>query len=88
MSVSANPIPSPAPKYSLAMFAAADDGHLVVGRERLVMHPPVEPREVGHVCERARVALREGVVQADLDVRMSVESGDRCVVALRVCVVE
>ena len=68
--------------------AAADHGDQVVGRERLVVHAPVQAPEVGQVAQDARPALHERVVQAHLDVRMRLENGDRRVEAARVAVVE
>jgi hypothetical protein len=50
----------------------ADDGGPVVGGERLAVHAPVQPREVGEVAEQAPAAVPEGVEQAHLDVGVRV----------------
>jgi hypothetical protein len=60
----------------VADVAAADDRDLVVGRERLVVHAPVDALEVGDEVERARVAVHERVVETHLDVGMRVDRGE------------
>jgi hypothetical protein len=69
-------ITSRSAKPSVGDVAAADHADLVVGGEGLVMHAPVEAAEVGEVAEHARSAVDEGVVQAQLDVRVRVERGE------------
>ena len=57
-------------------MAAAHDRRLVVDRERLVVHPPVEAPEVGEEAEHARAAEHVRVEQAQLDPGMRVERGE------------
>ena len=48
----------------------------------------VDPPEVGQEADQIRAAMREGIEQADLDVRMGVERGDGRVEILQVDVVD
>jgi hypothetical protein len=75
-------------KVFVADIAAADDGGLVVGGERLVVHPAVQPVEVRQVTERLGPAQREGVVEPHLDVGMPVQRGQRPVQSRRAVVVQ
>ena len=72
----------------VADVAAADDRRLVVGRERLVVHAPVDAREVGDEVADAQAAIGERVEQPHLDVRVRVQCYDRLVEARGVLVVE
>ena len=68
--------------------AATDDAELVVGDEGLVVHAPVQASEFAHVADGARSPVGEGVVEAQLDVRMRVECGQRRVEPGRIGVIE
>ena len=61
---------------------------LAVHGERLVVHAPVQPLELREEGESPRAALRERVVQANLDVRVGVERGENGIESPRVQVVE
>jgi hypothetical protein len=72
----------------VADVAPADHRRLVIRGERLVVHPPVEAREVEEVFEGAPPPNREWIEEPHLDVRSSVEGGERFVEAARVVVVQ
>ncbi len=61
----------------VAHVAPADDCHRVVHHHQLVVHAVIDAIEVDQEAEQARPAMREGIEQADLDVRVRVERGDR-----------
>lgn len=63
----------PRSEIFVADIAAADDGHLAVGGETLVVHPPVQSQEIGEIAEHFRLSEHEGIEQPDLDVGMPVE---------------
>ena len=61
---------------------------LVVGGERLVVHAPVDAREVSQEIEPAAVAIDERVVEPHVDVGMRVERGNGGIESLGIEVVE
>ena len=75
-------------KYSSPTLRPPMMRGLVVGRERLVVHPPVQSRKIGQVREQARPANADRIEQANLDVRMRIEVGENRIEAGRVVVVE
>ena len=72
----------------IADIAAADDGGLPVGGERLVVHPLIDAPEVGDHAEQAGRTQGHGVEHAHLDVRMTVDGEQRGVGGHRAEIVE
>ena len=72
----------------IADIAAADDGDLPVGGERLVVHPLIDAPEVGDHAEQAGRTQGHGVEHAHLDVRMTVDGEQRGVGGHRAEIVE
>src|SRR5438445_432511 len=68
--------------------APADDGSLIVGGERLVVHAPVEALEVREIAQEAPPSDLERVEQPNLDVRVRVERGEHGIETGGVVVVE
>ena len=75
-------------EVGVAHVAPADDGHRVVHHHQLVVHAVIDAIEVGHEAKQPGPAMREGVEQADLDVRVRVERRDPRVAVLDVDVVD
>jgi hypothetical protein len=72
----------------VADVAPAHDRDLRVRGEGLVVHPTVQPLEIGEVAERFEAAVRIRVVEADLDVGVRIEHGEDRVQPLDAAVVE
>src|SRR5689334_14432460 len=68
--------------------APADNGRVVVGGERLVVHAPVQALEVREIAQQAPAARPEGIEQPHVNVRMRVERGEHAVEAGGVVVIE
>ncbi|MNQ43647.1 hypothetical protein D3C85_573840 [compost metagenome] len=75
-------------KIFVAHIAPANDGGLVIGRERFVVHAPVEARKIRGKGERARRAGNKGIEQADFQILLLAQHGQGLVQARRVVVVE
>jgi len=72
----------------IADVASAEDGRLVVGDESLVVHAPVQAREVADHAEVAEASIRHRVEEPDLDVGVRVQREEDVVVRLRADVVD
>ncbi len=55
-------------------IAAADDGHLVVDRKRLVVHAAVKNIEVRNEADEPRAASRERIEYPDFDIDVVIEA--------------
>ncbi len=72
----------------VADVATPHDRELRVRGEGLVVHPAVQPLEMGDVAERFEAAVRVRVVETNLDVGVRVENGEDRVQPLDAVVVE
>ena len=72
----------------VADVASADDRDLAVDRERLVVHAPIEAREVGQEFERSQATQAKRIEQPHFDVRMRGERTEESIETRGVIVVE